>query len=51
MLVCIYLLGAYFLASLGLYFIALSYIIVYIGAVAILFIFIIMVSNSTSGAA
>lgn len=49
----IVILGAAVLAALGSYFIALTYIIVYIGAIAILFLFIIMIYdgqpfNSTS---
>lgn len=39
----IVILGAAVLAALGSYFIALTYIIVYIGAIAILFLFIIMI--------
>lgn len=35
--------GAYYLSQFGLYFIGLSYMIVYIGAIAILFLFIIMI--------
>ncbi len=48
LLICIYLLGAIYLIQLNSYFVALSYIIVYIGAIAILFLFIIMIYNSTS---
>lgn len=44
--IAIYLCGAYYLINLGLYFIALSYVIVYIGAIAILFLFIIMICSS-----
>lgn len=45
--ITIYIAGAYYLILLDQYFLALSYVIVYIGAIAILFIFIIMICNTT----
>ena len=48
--ILIYLSGAYYLAILGVYLIGLSYIIVYIGAIAILFLFIIMICTTSTSA-
>lgn len=45
--IAIYISGSYYQISLGVYFIALSYIIVYIGAIAIQFQFIIMIVSPT----
>ena len=42
LLVAVYLFGSVILGILDFYFISLSYIIVYVGAIAILFLFIIM---------
>lgn len=44
--IIIYIVGAYHLSLLDQYFLAISYVIVYIGAIAILFIFIIMICSS-----
>ena len=49
--IAIYLCGAYYQAKLGVYQIGLSYIIVYIGAIAILFLFIIMICTTTNASA
>jgi NADH:ubiquinone oxidoreductase subunit 6 (subunit J) len=48
LLITIYFFGAIFLAQFHLYFVAFSYIIVYIGAIAILFLFIIMICDSST---
>lgn len=46
-LILIYFFGAIYLAHLNFYFVALSYVIVYIGAIAILFLFIIMICGDS----
>lgn len=44
-LICIFLYSAFLLLSLHIQFIALIYIIIYIGAIAILFLFVLMMFN------
>jgi len=55
MLILFYLLGSIFILYLDLYFLGLTYIIIYCGAIAILFLFVLMISpniiikDSTTG--
>jgi NADH-ubiquinone oxidoreductase chain 6 len=45
-LICVFLFAAIYLILIGLTFIGLSYIIVYIGAITVLFLFVIMMINT-----